>query len=43
VEWTTDTGNPGAQAFYQELGVKPKTSKIFYRADGDMLRRPLSS
>jgi GNAT superfamily N-acetyltransferase len=33
VEWTTDTDNPGAQAFYEALGAKPKTSKIFYRAD----------
>jgi GNAT superfamily N-acetyltransferase len=34
VEWTTDTDNPGAQAFYEALGAKPKTSKIFYRAEG---------
>jgi GNAT superfamily N-acetyltransferase len=33
VEWTTDTDNPGAQAFYEALGVKPWASKIFYRAD----------
>lgn len=32
VEWTTDTGNPGARAFYAALGAKPLTSKIFYRA-----------
>jgi ribosomal protein S18 acetylase RimI-like enzyme len=25
VEWTTDTDNPAAQAFYEALGVKPKT------------------
>lgn len=45
VEWTTDTDNPGAQAFYVSLGVKPKTSKIFYRADRDILAktgRPVS-
>ena len=34
VEWTTDTGNPAAQAFYAALGAKPLTSKIFYRAAG---------
>lgn len=32
VEWTTDTGNEGAQAFYEALGAKPLTSKVFYRA-----------
>lgn len=37
VEWTTDSGNPGAQAFYEAFGVKPLTSKIFYRATGDDL------
>jgi ribosomal protein S18 acetylase RimI-like enzyme len=37
VEWTTDTSNEGAQAFYEALGVKPLTSKIFYRAAGEAL------
>jgi GNAT superfamily N-acetyltransferase len=37
VEWTTDTGNIDAQAFYEALGVKPEVSKIFYRVAGDML------
>ena len=32
VEWTTDTSNEGARAFYEALGAKPLTSKIFYRA-----------
>lgn len=32
VEWTTDTSNEDAQAFYAALGAKPLTSKIFYRA-----------
>lgn len=31
VEWTTDTSNQGAQAFYKGLGAKPLQSKIFYR------------
>jgi GNAT superfamily N-acetyltransferase len=31
VEWTTDTSNEGARAFYEALGAKPLTSKIFYR------------
>ena len=33
VEWTTDTGNLAAQRFYEELGAKPRTSKIFYRSE----------
>jgi ribosomal protein S18 acetylase RimI-like enzyme len=32
VEWTTDTSNQAAQAFYQSIGVKPLAAKIFYRA-----------
>lgn len=43
VEWTTDAGNPGAQAFYETLGVKPKASKIFYRAEGGVMSWPVSS
>jgi GNAT superfamily N-acetyltransferase len=39
VEWTTDDNNPGAMRFYQVLGYAPKPSKIFYRMDGDHLRR----
>lgn len=35
VEWTTDTSNEGAQAFYEALGAKPLPSKIFYRVTGD--------
>jgi ribosomal protein S18 acetylase RimI-like enzyme len=42
VEWTTDTSNPGAQAFYEALGVKPLASKIFYRAAGEDLPGPVS-
>lgn len=34
LEWTTDTGNQAAQAFYASLGVKPLATKIFYRATG---------
>lgn len=37
VEWTTDTSNDGAQAFYEALGAKPVPTKIFYRAAGDDL------
>jgi GNAT superfamily N-acetyltransferase len=33
VEWTTDTGNPGAQAFYAQLGLPVHSSKVFYRVE----------
>ncbi|WP_045877244.1 GNAT family N-acetyltransferase [Pseudofrankia sp. DC12] len=32
VEWTTDTENTGAQAFYGALGTRVHASKVFYRA-----------
>lgn len=31
VEWTTDAGNAGAMGFYEDIGAKPLTSKVFYR------------
>jgi GNAT superfamily N-acetyltransferase len=31
VEWTTDTPNRDARAFYEALGARPLTSKVFYR------------
>ncbi len=34
VEWTTDDGNVGAQAFYETLGLPRRPSKIFYRVEG---------
>jgi GNAT superfamily N-acetyltransferase len=34
VEWTTDTSNLDAQAFYEALGAVPEQSKIFYRVTG---------
>jgi GNAT superfamily N-acetyltransferase len=42
VEWTTDQGNTGAQAFYERLGVPAHPSKIFFRAEdsGTGLRLP---
>jgi GNAT superfamily N-acetyltransferase len=33
VEFTTDTGNLDAQAFYTSLGFRPHTEKIFYRRE----------
>jgi GNAT superfamily N-acetyltransferase len=32
MEWTTDSPNSAAQAFYENLGFKPNPSKIFYRS-----------
>jgi GNAT superfamily N-acetyltransferase len=40
VEWTTDTSNDGAQAFYESLGAKPLASKIFYRVAGQDIEGP---
>jgi ribosomal protein S18 acetylase RimI-like enzyme len=31
VEWMADSDNPGAQRFYEALGVLPESSKIVYR------------
>jgi GNAT superfamily N-acetyltransferase len=33
VEWTTDTGNTAAQAFYAKLGLSRHPSKVFYRIE----------
>lgn len=39
VEWTTDRDNADAQRFYAQLGVPVKDSKLFYRIEGEELRR----
>lgn len=33
VEWTTDTSNDGALAFYDDLGVPVNKGKVFYRVE----------
>ena len=33
VEWTTDAGNTGAQAFYARLGLPNHPVKVFYRVE----------
>ena len=33
VEWTTDVGNTGAQAFYAKLGLPDHPVKVFYRVE----------
>lgn len=37
-EWTTDQVNQDAQEFYERLGISTLSSKLFYRADKDVLR-----
>lgn len=32
VEWMTDTPNADAQHFYEDFGISPDSSKIFYRS-----------
>ena len=33
VEWTTESDNSAAQAFYKTFGVEPNGSKLFYRLE----------
>lgn len=39
VEWQTDLHNLDAQRFYADLGVSVDNSKLFYRVQGDDLRK----
>jgi GNAT superfamily N-acetyltransferase len=39
VEWTTDKGNVLGEAFYERLGVPQNQQKIFYRLEGNDIRR----
>jgi GNAT superfamily N-acetyltransferase len=39
VEWQTDLENLDAQRFYADLGVPVDESKLFYRIQGDDLKR----
>ncbi|MEV0149965.1 MULTISPECIES: GNAT family N-acetyltransferase [unclassified Nonomuraea] len=41
VEWTTDAGNAGAQAFYEALDQVQLPTKVFYRADAAAIDRGL--
>lgn len=36
-DWTTETGNPGAIAFYERLGATRVTEKVYFRLDGPAL------
>src|SRR5262249_3753032 len=39
VEWTTDEGGVLGESFYERLGVPQNQEKIFYRLEGDGIRR----
>jgi GNAT superfamily N-acetyltransferase len=39
LDWTAETGNPGAQRLYDGLGARRVTDKIYYRLDGEALAR----
>lgn len=39
LEWTADQDNAEARQFYANLGVPVNESKLFYRIEGDDLRR----
>ncbi|MFE2600549.1 GNAT family N-acetyltransferase [Streptomyces sp. NPDC059396] len=33
IEWTADSDNPSALAFYEALGAEPQNGKVFYRLE----------
>lgn len=41
IEWTADTGNVLAEAFYEQLGVPKNREKTFYRLERDDVQRML--
>jgi GNAT superfamily N-acetyltransferase len=43
VEWTSDQGNPLAEAFYGRLGIPKNQEKICYKLEGDSLQRMAAS
>ena len=38
-DWTVDETNPGAIAFYEEMGASLVTSKLYYRFSGEQLEK----
>lgn len=38
LDWTSETGNPGAQRFYARMGARQVQEKLYWRFDGDALR-----
>lgn len=43
VEWTTDKGNVLGEGFYERLGVPQNQEKVFYRLEGEGIRRVAAS
>lgn len=39
VEWMTEQNNTAAQRFYEQLGVKANTEKVFYRVQGEPIQQ----
>ena len=37
VDWTSETTNPRALAFYDRLGARREAEKVYYRLDGEAL------
>ena len=38
-DWTAEDYNPRAMDFYERIGARRATEKVYYRFDGDALRR----
>lgn len=38
-DWTAEDYNPRAMEFYERIGARRATEKVYYRFDGDALRR----
>lgn len=39
IDWSAETGNPRALAFYDRLGAARQQNKVYYRLEGEALRR----
>jgi ribosomal protein S18 acetylase RimI-like enzyme len=39
LDWTAETDNPAALAYYDRLGARRVAEKVYYRVDGDGLKR----
>jgi len=39
LDWTAESSNPEALAYYDRLGAARVAEKVYYRLDGDALRR----
>ena len=39
LDWTAETDNASALSFYDRLGARRVTEKVYYRVDGDLLQQ----